>query len=673
MPMAAFWQSTVLPLSLFVGNVTGGNGYLDATGASARFQNPTGISVDVSGNLYVSDDSPQGGATVIRKITSGGVVTTFAGTPSLYGIVDGTGSGASFNGPNGIGVDGSGNVFVADVYNQTIRKITPVGVVSTFAGTAGSGGSTDGTGAAARFNQPNGAAVDGSGNAYVADTVNHTIRKITPAGVVTTLAGSAGSSGVADGTGAAARFNGPQGIAVASGTLYVADSGNFTIRKITPAGVVTTLAGTAGSYGSADGTGAAAQFTRPGGLAVDASSVVYVADTNANTIRKITSAGVVTTLAGTAGAVGSADATGAAARFSGPSGVTVDASNHLYVADTYNHVIRMVATLTGVVTTPIGTANVVGSADGTGAAARFNSPSTSVAIDGAGNVYVADSNNHTIRKATPAGVVTTFAGTAGTSGSTDATGAAARFNNPAGIAVDASNNVYVVDKFNCTVRKITSAGVVTTLAGTAGSCGNSDGTGAAARFGYANGLAIDASGNLYVADTNDMTIRKITPAGVVTTLAGTAGSYGSADGTGAAARFGYPYGIASTAAGTVYVADTHNFTIRKITPGGVVTTLAGTAASQGSADGTGAAARFDFPKALALNQAGILFVADSGNNTIRRLTPAGYVKTIIGLPPLGYVNLGTLPTHLARPVGIAISAGTMYITTVGGIVTSPAP
>ena len=185
--------------------------------------------------------------------------------------------------------------------------------------------------------------------------------------------------------------------------------------------------------------------------------------------------------------------------------------------------------------------------------------------------------NDTIRKITPAGVVTTFAGTAGQSGSADGTGAAARFTNPEGTAVDGAGNVYVADTFNDTIRKITPAGVVTTLAGTAGQGGSADGTGAAARFAFPTGVAVDGAGNVYVADTDNDTIRKITPAGVVTTLAGTAGQSGSADGTGAAARFNSPFGLAVDGAGNIYVADEDNDAIREITPAGVVSTLAGTA------------------------------------------------------------------------------------------------
>ena len=217
-----------------------------------------------------------------------------------------------------------------------------------------------------------------------------------------------------------------------------------------------------------------------------------------------------------------------------------------------------------VVTTLAGTAAVTGSADGTGSAARFNYP-TGVAVDSSGNVYVADLSNNTIRKVTPGGVVTTLAGTAAVTGSADGTGSAARFYYPSGVAVDSSGNVYVADQFNHTIRKVTPGGVVTTLAGTAGVDGSVDGTGSAASFKRPQGVAVDSSGNVYVADYYNHTIRKVTPSGVVTTLAGTAGDGRNLDGTGSAARFKYPYGVAVDSSGNVYVGDTSNHTIRKVT------------------------------------------------------------------------------------------------------------
>jgi uncharacterized delta-60 repeat protein len=638
----------------------GGVGSQDGTAARASFYNPTSTAVDSAGNVYVADSNNH----TIRKITSAGVVTTLAGSAGSFGSTDGTGSAARFYNPQGVAVDSAGNVYVADSNNNTIRKISSAGVVTTLADSAGQSGSTDGTGSAARFSGPRGLAVDSAGNVYVADQSNHTIRKISSAGVVTTLAGSAGQSGSTDGTGSAARFFNPTGVAVdSSGNVYVADQNNQTIRKISSAGVVTTLAGSAGLSGSKDGTGSAARLSYPTGVAVDSVGNVYVANYGNSTIRKITSAGVVTTLAGSAGQSGSADGTGSAARFSSPRGVAVDSGGNVYVADSNNHTIRKV-TAAGVVTTLAGSALASGSTDGTGSGTGFDFNGWGqVAADSSGNLYVAEYGSHTIRKITRAGVVTTLAGSAGLAGSTDGTGSAARFYLPMGVAVDGAGTVYVADTFNLTIRKISSAGVVTTLAGSAGLAGSTDGTGSAARFNYLQGAAVDSTGNVYVADSDNHTIRKITPAGVVTTLAGSAGLAGSTDGTGSAARFYRPRGVAVESGGNVYVADSNNNRIRKISSAGVVTTLAGDGGA-GSTDGTGTAARFNFPVALAVSSAGTLYVADTSNSTIRQITSTGVVNTIGGLAGRDGHETGIgSSARFYGPVGVtASSSGVVYVT-----------
>ncbi len=328
-------------------------------------------------------------------------VVTLAGWAGVSGSADGIGSAARFADPADIAVETSGNLYVADAGNHTVRKVTPAGVVTTFAGQAGVSGSGDGSSTAA-FNHPTGVAVDGAGNVYVADTNNNEIRVVTTAGVVSTLAGVAGNTGSADGTGTAARFNGPSGLAVdSSGNLYVSDTLNHTIRKVTSAGVVTTIAGVAGASGFVDGIGSIARFHGPQGLALGGSNL-FVADTNNNAIRMVdigTGAidpvpGAVTTVSGLSGIAGITDGSYTQAQFHYPSGVVMDGNSNLYVADTDNHTLRK-SPMTSVFT-PAGLAGVSGSTDGIGTAARFNFP-TGVALDGGGNVYVADTNNHTIR------------------------------------------------------------------------------------------------------------------------------------------------------------------------------------------------------------------------------------------------------------------------------------
>ena len=619
---------------------------IDATGSAAQFSAPRGIAVDSSGNVYVADSSNH----TVRKVTAAGVVTTLAGTAGTTGTAQST--PAKFHEPFGVATDSAGNVYVADTNNNAIRKITPAGVVTTLAGGSGMG-STDGTGSAAKFAEPHGVVLDTSGNVYVTDYVNMTIRKVTPAGVVTTLAGSPGVEGFVNGTGTAARFKSLQGIAIdTSGNLFIADSGNRSIRKVTPAGVVTTFV---------DGTNG--QLGTPRGIVMDSTGTLYVTDYSNHVIYRVTSAGAVSRFAGfergagVAPQPGSTDGTTATALFNAPSAVAVDSAGNLYIADTSNNTVRKIAS--GNVTTLAGQAGRSSSVDGKGSAARFEDP-YAVAVDGSGIVYVADATDHSIRKITTDGTVTTFAGRPGTFGSSDGTGTAALFKNPQGIAADSAGNVYVADTGNATVRKITSFGVVTTLAGSAGSPGNVDATGPTARFSSPYGIAVDGAGTVYVVDSNVNIVRKITAAGVVTTLAGSFGQIGLVDGTGAAARFAVPFDIAVDTAGNLYICDHGNHAIRKITPAGVVTTLAGSGLP-GKVDGTGSAALFKFPAGISVDSTGYVYVADTDNQVIRKISPAGVVTMIAGSGIGSADGVGTLATF-NNPKDVAVdSSGNVYV------------
>jgi sugar lactone lactonase YvrE len=307
-------------------------GFADGNIADARFYQPSGVAVDVTGNIYVADSENHR----IRKITPGGTVSTLAGSGTA-GSAEGVGTAAQFKSPRAVAVDATGNVFVADGLNHKIRKITPAGEVSTLAG-SGAYGFADGDGINAKFYFPKGIALDASGNLYVADDINHRIRKITPTGTVSTLAGS--TSGSDDGDGINAKFNNPRGVTLdADGNIYVADAANHRIRMITPAGTVSTIAGSIA--GIKDDVGTAARFNTPVAVAVDASGNIYVADDANERIRKITTNGTVSTLAG-GFLQGFTDGVGGDALFRSPTGLAIDASGNIYVADRHNHSIRKI-------------------------------------------------------------------------------------------------------------------------------------------------------------------------------------------------------------------------------------------------------------------------------------------------------------------------------------------
>jgi len=652
-------------LQLVAGHI-GGMGSADGIGAAARFNNPRALAYD-NGSLYVTDQRNYS----IRKIdVATGAVTTLAGSALSPGSTDGIGAAARFDHPFGLAADGAGNLYVADMDNDTIRKIViATGAVSTIAGTTDAAGSTDANGANARFNHPHGMVWDGAGSLYIVDGGNFTIRKLDVAsGDVTTVAGTAGSRGSADapmGPGSTARFSSTHALAFHNGNLYVADTRNQTIRQIVVAtGVVTTLAGTAPSSGYTDAVGAAARFSKPKGIVADGNGTLYVADTDNNRLRAVAEAdGTTTTLAGHD--YGSLDGAGVGAHFAGPMALAYDGAGNLYCADGWGHTIRKVAIAGAVVTTLAGAAGGDGLMDGVGAAALFMRPH-GIAVDGT-TVWVADMQSHVIRKIDLAtNRVSTLAGS-GQAGSADGVAAAAQFNNPYAVLSDGAGTLYVADGGNDTIRKIDVAtATVTTLAGSAQQTGGTDATGAAARFNGPAALAL-SGGTLYVADRNNQTIRAVDVAsGAVTTLAGTAGAQGSTDGTGSAARFKNPMGLALDQSGNLYVADASNSTIRKIVVAtGAVTTLSGKPGSSGSADGDAATARFYMPHALALDGMGNLLVADARNHAVRKVSPStGAVTTWAGNPAIGAVQLGALPAALNTPAGLAVgSDGAVYVAT----------
>ena len=441
----------------------------------SRNLGPTGTGIEliqvdqtITTEVVGSQAVVPGGAATFTAVASGSAPLTYqwqrqaSGAATWTNLSDNaaySGSGTATLTVNSVVAAMNGDSFRCVVTNpngtattsQATLVVTAPLTVITFAGLSGSSGSADGSGSAARFADPSDVAIDSAGNLYVADTANHTIRKVTPAGVVTTLAGQAGVSGSSDGSGFAS-FNHPAGIAVDSaGNVYVADTNNDEIRKVTAAGVVTTLAGLAGISGSSDGSGSAASFNGPSGIVADAAGNLYVADTLNHTVRKVTSAGLVTTIAGTAGLSGAVDAAGSAARFHGPQGLALDVSGNLFVADANNNAIRKIVIASGAVTTVVGQAGTAGSADGASSQAQFHYPS-GVAVDAAGNLYVADTDNHTLREIVTAGAVSTIAGLAGSSGSADGSGTAARFAFPTGVAVSSSGDVYLADTNNHTIR-----------------------------------------------------------------------------------------------------------------------------------------------------------------------------------------------------------------------------
>ena len=665
----AMSEPNATPKIVFVAGNMNGPGYLDGPAKFARLNRPEGVVVDKAGNLFVTDTSNH----VIRKITPGGVVSTFAGKRGLAGTSDGKGGAARFNSPQGIAIDSDGQLYVADRFNYAVRKITVDGVVSTIAGAKEPSRSEDGVGASAKFGNPDGIAIDLKRHIYVTD--GNAVRKITPTGVVTTLAGIPEETGDADGVGSAARFGSLNGITTdKAGNVYVGDA--HSIRKITSSGKVTTLVGKKDR--GHQYTHGAAHLGSVAGLTMDSSENLYVADQQ-ETIRKVSLTGEVTLIAGVPGKNGLSDGPNRVAKFAGPSGLTVDKVGAIYIADSGNNAIRKLTPAGNVVTLVGSRAEKNEVFDGVGTAARFHKPTT-IAADKTGNLYVVDDES-VLRKITPAGAVTTFSNGDWNVINRGEIGFGLKrsgFRTVRGLTTDRNNNVYVTDcrsresmggggysmlpSFSNPVadkiQKVSPSGEVTTIKIGKG------------KVGYLQGIVTDDDGNMYVADIEKHVIFKVTPkkyfAASVTVFAGKEDADGDQDGMGSEARFHRPSAMVRDNAGNIYVLA--GLRIRKISPQGKVTTLAGGAGESRVVDGVGTDAGFENPKGIAVDNRGNVYVAEYFANVVRKITPAGLVSTFVGRNNMkGFVH-GALPGVLARPSGVTVHGNDLYITMEHGVI-----
>ena len=611
-------------ISTVAGTGTFGFGGDGDPATAAQLASPAGVALDGAGNLYIADRSNNR----IRKVDAAGMITTVAGDGTRgYGGDGGAAVAAQLASPGGVTLDDAGNLYIADLFNHRIRKVDAAGVISTVAGDGMRGyGGDGGPAVAAQLSLPYGVALDGAGNLYIADTGNHRIRKVDAAGVISTVAGDGTPGFGGDGGPAvAAQLRSPTGVAVdGAGNLYIADVNNHRIRKVDAAGAITTVAGD-GTFGySGDGgVAVAAQLNLPRGVAPDGAGNLYIADWVNGRIRKVDAAGVITTVAG-GGPVGDGGAA-VAAQLYAPYGVAPDGAGNLYIADANNHRIRKVDAA-GMITTVAGDGTPgFGGDGGPAVAAQLRSP-TGVAVDGAGNLYIADSFNHRIRKVDAAGGISTVAGT-GTWGFGGDGGAAeaAQLASPYGVTLDGAGNLYIADRSNNRIRKVDAAGMITTVAGDGmRGYGGDGGPATAAQLSGPIDVAVDGAGNLYIADYSNRRIRKVDAAGAISTVAGDGTSGFGGDGDPAvAAQLNWPSGVAPDGAGNLYIADTSNHRIRKVDAAGVISTVAGDGTPGFGGDGDPAvAAQLAAPRGVALDEAGNLYIADNGNDRIRRLTPA---------------------------------------------------
>lgn len=603
---------------------------------SAPLVSPAGVAADTLGNVYVAD----GYFDQVFKISPQGQISVFAGTGKAAQKGDGVPAASiGFTSPWGVATDSAGNVYITDRGAHLVYLVDPNGIATIFAGTGGHEFAGDnGPAKSAQLNTPLGIAVGPRGDVFIAENQGNRIRKVDKNGIITTFAGTGALDGVLEGvpaTRSAAPL--PSGVAVdPAGNVYYAESGEGRVRKIDTNNVVRTIAGTgAPGYSGDHGPALSAQLSGPAMLALDTGGNLYVADFTNQRVRQISPQGVIQTVAGTGTAGYNGDGMlGELAQVAEPNGVAVDSARNLYITEAAGRRVRKI-TPDGVIHTAVGTGVTIPLGDGGPARSANLLSVVGVISDGAGTFYVTDLGNDCVRKITPDGKISTVAGTGIPGYNGDRRLAVtAHLNSPRGLALDAQGNLYIAEEDSHRVRKVTPDGMIATVAGTGTAGYNGDGRQATTAMLYTpRGLAVDGKGNLYIADLNNYRVRKVGTDGMIATVAGNGqwDFYGDG-GPATAAALRWPFGVALDSAGNLYISDSYNFRIRKVSASdGTITTVAGTDHAGYSGDGGPATqAALDRPDDISIDAQGNLYISDVLNHVLRKVDSKGIITTLVG-------------------------------------------
>ncbi|MGO8687251.1 MAG: NHL repeat-containing protein [Candidatus Dormibacteria bacterium] len=616
---------------------------------SSELDRPYGVAVDAAGNLYIADS----GRDVVERVTPSGRLSVVAGDGRVGKPTPGRATSSELEGPSGLAVDGSGNLYIADNGNNMVEKVTPSGTLSVAAGLGQAGGA------------PNAVAEDADGNLFIASIDSDEIEEVTASGQESVVAGTDRPGAPTPGPATSSRLGEPYGVAVdAAGNLYIADTDYNVVAKVTHSGTLSVVAGTgrSGLGAPVPGPATSAALGLPEGLAVDAAGNLYIADFLAHVVEKVTPSGMLAVVAGT-GTLGAPTPGPATSSDLGtPTAVAVDAAGDLYIADADNNVVEKV-TPSGLLSVVAGTAKVGLPAPRPAIGSQLDEPG-GVAVGADGNLYITDADRSVVEQVTPSGTLSVAAGSGRFGQPTPGPATSSDLDFPSAVAVDAVGDLYIADTANDVVERVSRSGTLSVVAGTGDPGKPTPGPATSSELGHPSGVAVDAAGNVYIADSGNDVIEKVTPSGTLSVVAGTGDPGKPTPGPATGSDLSDPLGVAVDAAGHVYIADTGNDVVEKVTTSGMLSVVAGTGDQGAPTPGPATNSHLSGPGGVTVDAAGNLYIADSGNGVVEKVTRSGVLSVVAGTGDAGAPTAGpATSSDLTSPWAVAVdAAGDIYIT-----------
>ena len=587
----------------------------------ASLDNPSGVAVDTHGDLFIADEYDN----VVEKVTPAGRLSVVAGVARKSGPpTPGLATSSDLDSPSGVAVDAHGDLFIADQGNHVVEEVTPAGRLSVLAGDGQQGPPKPGPANSSKLYGPSGVAVDTHGDLFIADPVNQVVEEVTPAGRLSVVAGEGQLGSPTPGPANSSKLGSPYGVAVDNGDLFIADEYDNVVEKVSPAGTLSVVAGVVGNGNGGPptpGPARTSELDSPSGVAVDDHGDLFIADTDNQVVEEVTSAGRLAVAAGNVAQGPPTPGPATSSKLDTPSGVAVDAQGDLFIADWDNDVVEEV--------TPAGKLSVV-AGDGRFDAPPTPGPADSstlvplgVAVDAHGDLFIADYWNNVVEEVSPAGRLSIVAGDGNVGRPTLGPANSSRLDAPEGVAVDAHGDLFIADYWNNVVEEVSPAGRLSVVAGDGQLGSPTPGPATSSKLDNPSGVAVGTHGDLFIADRGNNVVEKVTASGTLSVVAGVVGNGNGGPPTPGPARsseLDNPSGVAVDAHGDLFIADTDNQVVEEVTPAGRLSVVAGGTREGAPTPGPATRSGLSFPVGVAVDAHGDLFIADQGNNDVEKVT-----------------------------------------------------